>query len=84
MKFFVKTVVSDHRMTICRACDQLSEHNFCNQCGCYMPLKTKMGWADCPLKKWAQSDDHDPEQPIPENATNSNSEPSKEEIIIVP
>ncbi len=26
--------------------------SWCAQCRCYLPLKTRMGWAHCPLGYW--------------------------------
>lgn len=82
MKFFVKSSVAEERLSICKQCDQLSELSICKQCGCIMPLKVKMGWVDCPLKKWNFSDDIDLDQPVPLPQENVNV--VEEEIIIVP
>lgn len=84
MKFFVKSHIAEERLAICRGCDQLSEHNLCKKCGCYMPIKVKMGWVDCPLKKWDKSDEHDPKQPVVPPKVNSPEPETKDEIIIVP
>ena len=36
--------------------DELEDDPFiqswCAQCRCYLPLKTRMGWANCPLGYW--------------------------------
>ena len=26
--------------------------SWCAQCRCYLPLKTRVGWAHCPLRYW--------------------------------
>jgi len=41
------------RIKICRECDQY-KHFVCMQCGCFMPLKTKLRSAECPIAKWAK------------------------------
>jgi hypothetical protein len=45
--------VARARMEICEACPQLIPiTKQCRQCGCFMPLKTKLEYALCPLNKW--------------------------------
>jgi len=39
------------RMDICKSCPELSWY-FCNNCGCYMPFKTRLRGAKCPINKW--------------------------------
>ena len=42
-----------NRMSICRSCEELvKELPVCKQCGCFMPLKTKIEESTCPLGKW--------------------------------
>ena len=37
------------RYQICLQCEHLNKFwKFCNLCGCFMPLKTKLRWAECP------------------------------------
>ena len=40
------------RMDICKECDKLHFQTLCIECGCFMPTKTWMIDARCPLKKW--------------------------------
>jgi hypothetical protein len=40
------------RMNICRSCDKLNIINFCTECNCFMPLKTRIRIAQCPMDKW--------------------------------
>jgi len=41
------------RFSICKECPELIDlTKQCKQCGCFMPLKTKLEAAICPLKKW--------------------------------
>jgi len=52
-KIKVTSDVQSERMEICRGCEHLSKHlNRCNQCGCFMDLKTWMPDQHCPLYKW--------------------------------
>ena len=47
-----ETEIQRPRMEICRACDEYNSLRFCNQCKCFMPFKTALPFAKCPLKKW--------------------------------
>jgi len=40
------------RMAICRECPSLHGMHMCAECGCFMPAKTWLKDATCPLKKW--------------------------------
>jgi len=42
----------EHRINICKTCDRISIFKFCKECNCFMPLKTYLNWATCPLEKW--------------------------------
>jgi len=42
----------ENRMNICRSCPRLNSLNFCMECSCFMPFKTRMDSAKCPLEKW--------------------------------
>ena len=44
--------LSDARYAICKECPSLKNTHKCGQCGCYMPVKTKLTKATCPAKKW--------------------------------
>ena len=44
---------SQKRFSICEECPELIKlTKQCKQCGCFMPLKTKLEAAKCPLSKW--------------------------------
>lgn len=44
---------SSSRYEICLACPELIDlTKQCKQCGCVMPMKTKLINAACPLSKW--------------------------------
>jgi len=47
-----ETEVQKPRMEICRSCEHLNTLKFCNKCGCFMPFKTRLETAGCPLLKW--------------------------------
>lgn len=60
----VEQSVADERMSVCMGCEHRDEaKNKCNQCGCFLDLKTQSGtnWrpsknrieiTHCPLGKW--------------------------------
>ena len=50
---FADNSLSESRYAICSECDRLKPTKFCGCCGCYMPAKTKIASASCPLGKWA-------------------------------
>ena len=49
-----KKKTPEERMAICRKCPHLGRWKVCEICKCFMPLKTKIRWAECPLEdpKW--------------------------------
>ena len=40
------------RVKICKTCEQLSNIQICNQCNCFMPIKTWLKISKCPKEKW--------------------------------
>lgn len=40
------------RMAICVPCKNLSDHNYCKLCNCYMPAKVRSLQSRCWDKKW--------------------------------
>ena len=41
------------RYPICKSCEEFdSSWKKCNQCGCFMPIKSLMSKETCPLGKW--------------------------------
>jgi hypothetical protein len=43
----------DMRYAICLYCEHLDKTvKICNKCGCFMPAKTRIKDAECPIKKW--------------------------------
>jgi hypothetical protein len=51
--FFAEDTVIDSRMETCRQCENFnSNFSTCKICRCFMPAKTKLLIATCPVKKW--------------------------------
>jgi hypothetical protein len=44
---------ASRRIEICRACEHYAMF-ICKQCGCFMPAKTRLKGAQCPIGKWLQ------------------------------
>lgn len=45
--------ISETRYNICIDCDRfLNLTKQCKECGCFMPAKTKLKYATCPIGKW--------------------------------
>ncbi len=45
------------RMSICKECPHLVKlTQQCTKCGCFMPAKTKLPHASCPIDKWQAVD----------------------------
>ena len=43
----------ESRAIICKSCEHLVQRlEVCKKCGCYMPWKTQLDWAKCPIGKW--------------------------------
>ena len=42
----------EKRYDICKGCDKLTAANTCKECGCFMPAKVKLKYAECPIGKW--------------------------------
>jgi len=47
--------VSRQRLEICEGCDfYRADSKTCDQCGCFMPLKTAAANMRCPIDKWTE------------------------------
>lgn len=45
--------IQQERMSICQACPELLKiTKQCKKCGCFMSAKTRLQYAECPMKKW--------------------------------
>ena len=52
-KILSEKELSDLRMSICEGCPSYSsDSKKCNECGCFMPMKTKFETSTCPKNKW--------------------------------
>jgi hypothetical protein len=49
---YAATELIDERYEICQQCPQLMVSKQCRECGCFMPAKTKLLHAKCPIGKW--------------------------------
>ena len=46
--------IAAERYEICKACPELIKlSKQCKKCGCFMNLKVKLAFAECPIGKWA-------------------------------
>ena len=44
-----KQLTHEERYKICKECPNLDKRwKICKVCNCFMPLKTKLRWAECP------------------------------------
>lgn len=51
---YAEEQVVNQRYLVCKSCPEfISMTKQCKKCGCFMPAKTKMQAASCPLNKWA-------------------------------
>ncbi len=52
----VSDSVKQERMNICKGCEKYNNSNkdnpMCDDCGCYLEIKTDWATESCPLKKW--------------------------------
>jgi hypothetical protein len=53
----VSDEVSSQRMETCNSCSSLVQTlRICRHCGCYMPAKTTLAEAECPIGKWKKEE----------------------------
>jgi len=48
----VDDITQTARMAICEACPHYLVTHQCFKCGCYMPTKSKLKYAVCPIGSW--------------------------------
>lgn len=59
-KFTERLRISEERLMVCRKCEKFNHANRkCQECGCYMDVKTLLPWVSCPLSKWGEYGDAD-------------------------
>lgn len=46
--------IKEERLNICKACEFFTLLQQCKKCGCFMPAKTLLARAKCPIDKWTQ------------------------------
>lgn len=74
-----KSIIVAKRIELCKACDRLTSFNTCKECGCFMPAKTRIKSAECPLKKWGRVVDlEERSDQLPEIVNALNNAPIKE------
>ena len=44
--------IKDSRIEVCKICEHLTKFQFCDQCGCWIPLKASIEISKCPKNKW--------------------------------
>lgn len=49
---YVSEEVAKERLSTCEGCPFFTAAKTCEKCGCFMPLKTKLAHAECPVGKW--------------------------------
>ncbi len=47
----VEPATEAQRIKACIACDRL-KHKRCEECGCFVALKSKLATESCPLSRW--------------------------------
>lgn len=50
--FKVDAETRQQRVDLCNSCEHLSAMKTCNKCNCFMPAKTWIKFAKCPIDKW--------------------------------
>ena len=64
----VKENVKQERLTICQNCDKFNSENItCNECGCFLQIKTSWASEKCPLNKWGIELSIDRQEDIPKS-----------------
>lgn len=50
---YMKAVDAHERLKVCESCDKyLKNAKICGVCKCFMPMKTRLRMAKCPLGRW--------------------------------
>ena len=53
----VSSDLRSERLKTCRSCEHFwKSTDICSICKCYMPAKTWVSIAECPIQKWGKSD----------------------------
>jgi Family of unknown function (DUF6171) len=52
-RIMVSDDIRDNRLATCNSCPyRIESVNLCSKCGCFIPAKTKLAGAGCPIGKW--------------------------------
>lgn len=51
-EFLVDSATRQERVDHCSACEHLNMVKTCAKCNCFMPVKTWIKFASCPIGKW--------------------------------
>jgi hypothetical protein len=52
--------IAFERAAICNSCPELFKPTWtCKKCGCFMKVKTRVSFAECPLGKWGKVSSED-------------------------
>ncbi len=57
-QFITPKEIRQERIDICETCEYLNKAYFCKVCKCYMPAKTWVPNAICPMSKWNTVENH--------------------------
>ena len=53
---FLPLSIARERYAFCKSCEELTPViRTCKKCNCFMPAKTTLAYAACPLGKWGPS-----------------------------
>jgi hypothetical protein len=45
--------IENQRIELCKSCEKFTSLiKACKECGCFMPVKVRYSFFNCPLKKW--------------------------------
>jgi hypothetical protein len=55
VKMFASKEIAQARKATCDSCEKKTMLT-CNECGCLIPAKVRLGMATCPLNKWSSSE----------------------------
>jgi hypothetical protein len=52
---FVEKEKAFERLAICNSCPELFKTTWtCKECGCFMKVKARLAFSECPLGKWGK------------------------------
>ena len=54
---FTTVQIAQERYDMCKDCSEFSAVKTCRLCGCIMPVKVKLRYAECPAGHWGAIED---------------------------